>query len=201
MPDVPADDAGDPDRVRRRGHSRPGSGAVRIPILLRDRSRAIPGDLAQRVEIETRDQDGELATDAQVRGDLRGDQRGAAAGGGSRGEPRSSRSPPCSIPTSRPPDGGSRPSIRTRRSACSPGCPTTAASSRPGSGIHAVIDAGLDPPFGRLVPGRGLRGVQIVSPSHREAAVGIRRLGPGPEGRAPAGPARGRGVGQSHHRR
>jgi GAF domain-containing protein len=33
-----------------------------------------------------------------------------------------------------------------------------------GSGIHAVIDAGLDPPFGRLVPGTTLRGVQIVSP-------------------------------------
>jgi GAF domain-containing protein len=33
-----------------------------------------------------------------------------------------------------------------------------------GSGIHAVIDAGLDPPFGRLVPDATLRGVQIVSP-------------------------------------
>jgi GAF domain-containing protein len=32
------------------------------------------------------------------------------------------------------------------------------------SGIHAVIDAGLDPPFGRLVPDATLRGVQIVSP-------------------------------------
>jgi GAF domain-containing protein len=31
-------------------------------------------------------------------------------------------------------------------------------------GIHAVIDAGLDPPFGRLVPDATLRGVQIVSP-------------------------------------
>ena len=32
------------------------------------------------------------------------------------------------------------------------------------SGIHAVIDAGLDPPFGQLVPEAALRGVQIVSP-------------------------------------
>jgi GAF domain-containing protein len=33
-----------------------------------------------------------------------------------------------------------------------------------GSGIHAVIDAGLEPPFGRLVPDATMRGVQIVSP-------------------------------------
>jgi GAF domain-containing protein len=33
-----------------------------------------------------------------------------------------------------------------------------------GGGIHAVIDAGLDPPFGQLVPDATLRGVQIVSP-------------------------------------
>ncbi len=33
-----------------------------------------------------------------------------------------------------------------------------------GSGIHAVIDAGLDPPFGRAFPDATLRGVQIVSP-------------------------------------
>jgi GAF domain-containing protein len=33
-----------------------------------------------------------------------------------------------------------------------------------GGGIHAVIDTGLDPPFGRLVPDAALRGVQIVSP-------------------------------------
>jgi hypothetical protein len=32
------------------------------------------------------------------------------------------------------------------------------------SGIQAVVDAGLDPPFGRLFPGASLRGVQIVSP-------------------------------------
>jgi len=33
-----------------------------------------------------------------------------------------------------------------------------------GSSIHAVIDTGLEPPFGQLVPDATLRGVQIVSP-------------------------------------
>ena len=70
-----------------------------------------------------------------------------------------------------------------------------------GGGIHAVIDAGLDPAVRPAGTGRDpTRRADRLS-AHREAALGIRRLGDGPEGGASPGPARDRRVRQPHHRR